>query len=541
MTIDTQSKGNSNYPMKTIQKSFQHLADEILPRLLTQVCRDPNSPAFGCFDRNWWHYKIRDFPSIILQQGALALWEVSQREASPQMKTELVKLAAAGVLFWNKRAVRYGAFEEYYPWEEGYPPLAFSTLAAMKLVAAGVVTPEIVRKGAAIAAKQLLTRFESKAANQQVAGLAALAWLKKNYPDLVPDTLFDFLSVQTLSLQDHEGWFVEYDGPDIGYLSVTIDCLLDVYDATLEEKYMESAKKAAHFIHELSIFCKGNIGMHNARNTDYLVPYGLLRLIEEEPYDGKALVAFKLIFENTGKSEHFFTSVDDRYWSHYVGHSLFRAIPIFNRIKETQVTHFPDPIEKKFPSASYQLLTARNSRIMLTPRKGGLLSIWNGEKYATDFGWLVEYGEKNWVSHWWTPEWRWTLQDGRYIIKGNMLFHKETFSSPLKHVVLRMLSFALRHKIINFLKGKLIFKRSKNKILFERVVQIEGSNLVITDTLTGIPVEATVKRAPRSSKRHVASADSWHKEDACPNAGISFSENCKKENDSFFATTTYSL
>ena len=52
--------------------SFHQLLAEFLPRILSQCCRDANSPAFGCFDRNFWHYRMRDFSSIILQQGGYA-------------------------------------------------------------------------------------------------------------------------------------------------------------------------------------------------------------------------------------------------------------------------------------------------------------------------------------------------------------------------------------------------------------------------------------------------------------------------------------
>ena len=44
-----------------------------VPRILSQLDRDPDSPTFGCFDRNYWHYKMRDFSSIVLQQGMLVL------------------------------------------------------------------------------------------------------------------------------------------------------------------------------------------------------------------------------------------------------------------------------------------------------------------------------------------------------------------------------------------------------------------------------------------------------------------------------------
>jgi hypothetical protein len=111
----------------------------------------------------------------------------------------------------------------------------------------------------------------------------------------------------------------------------------------------------------------------------------------------------------------------------------------------------------------------------------------------------------------------------------------------MKHAALRLLSLILGHKIINFLKNKLIFKQSKNEIFFERIIKINENNLTINDTLTGVPTNATIERAPRSSKRHVASADSWHNQDACLNSGISFSEHRKKENETFFSTTTYLL
>ena len=34
-----------------------------IPKILTLGDRNPHSPTYGCFDRNFWHYKIIDFPS----------------------------------------------------------------------------------------------------------------------------------------------------------------------------------------------------------------------------------------------------------------------------------------------------------------------------------------------------------------------------------------------------------------------------------------------------------------------------------------------
>lgn len=61
-------------------------AERLVPRILTQVCRDPNSVCYGAFDRDWWHYRIRDFPSIILQQGGM------------KYAYELMRLSGGGVI-----------------------------------------------------------------------------------------------------------------------------------------------------------------------------------------------------------------------------------------------------------------------------------------------------------------------------------------------------------------------------------------------------------------------------------------------------------
>ena len=42
---------------------FAQEALKQIPKLLTLLDRNPHSPTYGCFDRNFWHYKIIDFPS----------------------------------------------------------------------------------------------------------------------------------------------------------------------------------------------------------------------------------------------------------------------------------------------------------------------------------------------------------------------------------------------------------------------------------------------------------------------------------------------
>ena len=75
--------------------SFRQLLAEVLPRILSQCCRDPNSPAYGCFDRNFWHYRMRDFASIILQQGGYAVLQAQKALPDGPLTEDFARSLAA--------------------------------------------------------------------------------------------------------------------------------------------------------------------------------------------------------------------------------------------------------------------------------------------------------------------------------------------------------------------------------------------------------------------------------------------------------------
>ena len=502
-----------------------------LPRMLTQTCRDATNPAFGCFDRNWWHYRMRDFPSIILQQGGYAVLQASTCFPASTIvpQTFAQNIAAGACRFWNMRAVRHGAFEEYYPWEKGYPPLAFSTLSVAKTAASGIIAPEELKQGLQIAAKQLQTRFEPKAANQQVAGLAALAWVRKIFPEFVDEQVFLQQQKRTLALQTEEGWFWEYDGPDLGYLSVTIDCLFDLLDATGEAVYSGAAAKALDFIFQTVCSTRVGLGMLNARNTDYIVPYGIARFAVEGNTEqrGKAARLIQDLYGSMDQEWHFFRSIDDRYWCHYIGHSVARAIPYLRQLKDAPPPLATRPLqpdseaEISFPLAGYVFRSIPGVGILtLALKKGGCarLTGFDGKPDSiSDWGWQYQFKKRVFVSHWWSKDWTIrTSTPGTWEISGTMREHKEQTSTPWMHMALRFLSFLLGEKLISILKNVMIFKKSNSPVRFKRTIRITEKGFETDDELiSAIGINPAPLAAPRASKRHVASADSFHPGD-CP-------------------------
>lgn len=506
--------------LDVISRDLATFCEKLLPRMLTQVCRDPQSAEYGSFDRNWWHYKIRDFSSIILQQGGYTLYCAS---LLPEMKMQaeaLKTLAAGSAHFWNLRAKKFRSFEEYYPWEEGYPPVAFSTLAIAKLVAAGVVDVASVYDGLQKAALQLLTRFEGKATNQQVAGMAALCWIYKVAPALVHKEQLDSICSRTLACQHAEGWYMEYGGPDLGYLSVTMDCLWDAFDATGDERFRASAARALDFISAFVLLPSRGAGMHNARNTDYIVPYGIARFLKEPEFAVRAREILVRVFENSSDPGHFLYAVDDRYFCHYIGHSLFRSLPLLNTIADKPFNPVNDCQHTKvrsFPGTGHVLFNNEQwgRTALVSAKKGAVLTLWFGDMAVSDYGWIFSEAKTEWVSHWWGDFWQIETEENQIITKGHLTPHKPNVSTPFKHMVLRGLSLLMGRKIIGLLKEQMIFKEKPNrKYSFVRQINLENQSVIVNDFI-GLPSGAKLIRAPRSSKRHVASADSFHSEDLC--------------------------
>jgi len=504
--------------MSDLSRNLININSILLPRILTQVCRDKFSPLYGSFDRNWWHYKIRDFSSLILQQGGYAIYCYYKDSKEYSSKNSIFNLIKASAIFWNKQAESYGAFEEYYPWEKGYPPLAFSTLAIAKLVQERVVDFDEVSRGMKVAAKQLLNRFESEASNQQIAGLAALGVLKKIAPELVNQTIFDKLSDRSLKLQNKEGWFYEYGGPDLGYLSVTLDCLWDLYDFTGDKSYIKSASRSLDFIYKITSSDKNNsIGILNSRNTDYITPYGIARFLKHDnkKIKNKASILLHNLFSNISKNNHFLYAIDDRYLCHYIGHSFFRTSVL---LKNSPVESFNKYKIKKdifFDESGFLLLMSekRSYTALVSCKKGGSLTLNFSGKKCSDFGWVLKHKNKTFVSNWWGDFWEIEKHNNFIKIKGFLTKHKENISNPFKHFCLRILSFLFGEKVIPILKELIIFKfNSRKAIPFTREIYFNKEVFKIIDTIQA-DKSFNLYKSNRSSQRHVASANSFNSED----------------------------
>ncbi|AFZ43604.1 hypothetical protein PCC7418_1409 [Halothece sp. PCC 7418] len=500
-----------------ISEKLYNYANSQLPRVLTQMDRDPDSPTYGCFDRNYWHYKIRDFPSAILQQGGLTLEAIRTGLLTWKAPQSIIESwCVAAVNAFGRQIDSQGRVEEYYPFEGSYPAAAFGLYAVGRLVYdwqtnASHLPSQVDQTPLQRLAKALAKRVESRASNQQAAGLAGLALAVKLDLISTEEARLNLLADQLFTSQHEEGWFEEYGGADFGYLTVTLDALADYYDVTGDDRALKASDRAIEFLATVMGVDGALPWTLNSRNTDYIVPYGLAKAGQRNPY---AAWILNHLFQNLDSPTHFLRATDDRYHCHYIFASVVRCLPHLATMLP------PQPFSWK-PSIwlsgcgfwRYQSPDDHWSACVGT-KKGGLVRIHRQSlSPVTDNGWRVYQSGQIWTNNWHDQRWEVTREGSAIAIGGQLQRGKFQVPNPYKHFVLRLFARLLGERLIPLLKRALIFQpRGGSGAVFERVITIDETGVSIKDTFTGV-TEEEVMASPRQNLRHVASADSFSLEE----------------------------
>ncbi|MEA2013061.1 MAG: hypothetical protein U9O87_08320 [Verrucomicrobiota bacterium] len=485
-------------------------------RVLTQLDRDPSSPTYGCFDRNYWHYKIRDFPSAVLQQGVFLLDELRKGNIESTGKEQLFRKLVLGCIEQTSRQIdSKGALSEYYPYERGYPPAAFSLYALTRILldwqnsnieGISKVNWKPIQK----LYNHVLNREESKASNQQAIGLAGL-YLGARLPNIKSDIkTIDKKLNKFLATQHEEGWFPEYGGSDLGYLSTTLDALADIVDCTQNKECIKACDRAVDFYIRLLGSDNKLPSTLNSRNTDYVLPYGLVRIAKKNPM--ASWLVHKL-FENSDSSDHFLWSTDDRYCCHYIFSSVVRAYSLLEQMATPETPRFK---ERDWLPGSGILIhrPSTDITVFVGASKGGLLRIHKkGLVPQTDNGWRIVRGHHMWVSNWWSCNWDIDYSNSSIKITGPCQRVSFFQATPSKHLLLRSLAFILRQHLIPILKRLMIFRPNcANGPFYSREIHIKANELSVVENIKQFP-GAKLFRGPRQNMRHVASADSFSDEE----------------------------
>ena len=465
-----------------------HEALQQIPTLLTLLDRNRHSPTYGCFDRNYWHYRIIDFPSGMAQEFVLplALAFCLEIPGNPYyQKASIKEWVEAGILYAAKSAHADGSCDDYFPFERAGGAAAFSLLACLDAFRITELENPAMRAFFEKRADWLAGHQESGRLSNHQALIALCLELTGQAlgSDRWKKSAADRLS-QVLSWQTDEGWFWEYEGCDPGYLTLTISILARIDQINPSPELTKALKAAvafaAYFIHPDGSFG----GEYGSRNTYNFFPHGL-ELVGRTNSQALAIndVFLKGLGEGRGSCY-----ADD----HIIGHHTWNYLLAWQDF----VPDRPKPQDREqgrtyFPIA--QLLVERrgDTTLYAALNKGGVFKAFCGDKpVCSDTQFSVQAAEtpaRNAVGHLvddYTPR----FEDDVITVEGSLGWAKQTRMTTVNLIGLRGVMYTVGRFFPNLirrlLQRMLITGKKTAPYSFKRSFVWKGDALTVEDELS---------------------------------------------------------
>ena len=264
-------------------KTLSSIALQAAPRALSLLDRNPFSESFGCFDKQYWHFKTKDFPSASFQMGAeylARLWKFPQNPYFENSK--LLQWIKASMNYTVKIQNKDGSFDEWYPNERGWAGPTSYVINA--LTAAYTITEKhledklknSLQNSFLKAAKFLLQRDEGDILSNHFAlFLLSLHRVHQVTGDQQLKIQLESHLKKFSSRTSKEGWSLEYNGADFGYELATLGFLGRIHEQFPHSLLKNYAEKSFPFL-SYFFYPDGSFGGGiGSRETVHLYPYAV--------------------------------------------------------------------------------------------------------------------------------------------------------------------------------------------------------------------------------------------------------------------------
>ena len=467
---------------------FAYEALAQIPKILTLQDRNPHSPTYGCFDRNFWQYKIIDFPSGMAQEFVwpLALaYSTNLPGNSFYKEPALQKWVEAGILYAAHSAHIDGSCDDYFPFERAGGAAAFSLLACLEsYLLLGMENPVALcffQKRA----DWLANHHESgQLTNHQALIVLCLELASRLLHTHKWDAAKQERLERVFAWQSPEGWFQEYEGFDPGYHTLTISCLARVYDLNPSTQLKDSIAKAVmlatHFVHPDGSYG----GEYTSRNTYNFFPHGFELVGQWLP---EALTINDNFLKGLASGQGSCYSDD-----HIVGHHTWNYLLAWRDFvpERPQAEHFSQE-RLWLPEGRILVDQREDTKLYLALNKGGVFKLFRAGCLVysdTQFSLLIRQGKsiKNAVGHLVGP-YKIKIEKDEIVVRGYLGWAKQKQMTPLNLIVLRGVMLTFGRFFPNFVR-KLLQKMlitGKNQAPFEftRRLQWINGRWTLTDEL----------------------------------------------------------
>jgi hypothetical protein len=459
-----------------------------IPKILTLLDRNRHSPTYGCFDRNFWQYKIIDFPSGMAQEFVLPLalaYHTDWRDNPFFHQAALRDWVEAGILYAAHSAHPDGSCDDYFPFERAGGAAAFSLLACLDSYRLMELENPAALRFFRLRADWLAHHNESgQLANHQALIVLCLELLSQllntNRWEQARSQRLD----RVLSWQNPEGWFQEYEGCDPGYHTLTISCLARIHqlrpDPRVREALVKAVRLAAEFIHPDGSYG----GEYSSRNTYNFFPHG---------------------FELVGQWFPEALQINDRFLAgleaglapcyaddHIVGHHTWNYLLAWRDFVPDRPALTPRPMGRVWLQNAGLLIDRRHqTELYLALNKGGVFKLFrDGQLIASDTQFSVQTAQghqiKTAVAH---LVGQYEVQVGAETIDlaGQLGWAKQKQMTPLNLMILRIVMLTggrfFPNLIRKLLQNLLITGKKPAPFRFHRQLRWEDDRWRVTDDL----------------------------------------------------------
>ena len=460
-------------------------------RSLSLLDRNPFSESFGCFDKHYWHFKTKDFPSASFQMGVeylARLWKFPHKPwfRNPQL------------LQWIKAAMDYtvrvqnkdGSFDEWYPNEKGWAgPTSY---VINSLAAAYTITEECLEDKLKLslqnsffkAVRFLLQRDEGDILSNHFA--LFLLSLHKVYQITEDQKLKIQLENQLKRFFFHtskEGWSLEYNGADFGYELATLGFLGRIHENFPHSLLKGYAEKSFQFL-SYFFYPDGSFGGGiGSRETVHLYPYAIKywsRIIPE------AKAIFRFMTEQ--KSFQKLTPFDQD--DHYLFYRLSEYLECdFIKTEETELSQkesaFRDKIlpsaaikekslpfkkekefQEYFPESGLFVKKTKTFYFVCNLKKGACFQMYDIPQrkcLLKNYGWIAKLKNRKMATAFWlsnnNPQIK--ITQNKISVSGSGFVFRQRYFNPLKLILFRLITISFGWNA----KGAFYIKRLIRKTL----------------------------------------------------------------------------
>ena len=460
-----------------------------IPKLLTLLDRNPHSPTYGCFDRNYWHYKILDFPSGMAQEFVwpLALAYDTRLDRNPFFQRSAIRdWVHAGIRFARRSSHSDGSCDDYFPFERASGAAAFSLLACVESYRLLGLDDEQVLRFFERRADWLAGHHESgRLSNHQALIALALELTSRLLGTQKWDGAINERIERVLSWQNEEGWFQEYEGCDPGYDTLTLWCLARIHELKPAPGLRLAIERVVNLSLEL-VHPDGSYGgEYGSRNTYNFFP---------DAFE----VAGRWLPEALTVNDCFLRAADNGLLpcyedDHIIGHHTWNYLLAFRNFVE------PRPQTKSRPRSSIWLKQAgilidrrEGTELYLALNKGGVFKLFrNGALVASDTQMSIQVRSgsqiRTAVAHL-VDDYCCEVSDKRVTIEGSMGWAKQELMSSWKLISLRLVMLFVGrffpNAIRRFLQQRLITGKSAAPFAFARTLAFSEGKWKVTDELS---------------------------------------------------------